>query len=130
MRRLHFISVWVIIVALAPTHAWPQNENEGIMVLKSREFVTHEEPLVRFDHYFHENFIQCLVCHHDFKVFSNRNEKIGTKCSSCHKREPNEDIPVPLLEAFHGNCIDCHQKHLDRGQSSGPVDCGDCHLEE
>ena len=99
-------------------------------VLKSTEFGQHEESLVRFNHYLHENMFQCLVCHHDFRVYSNRNDGKGSKCSSCHKREPGEDIPVSLLEAFHESCIECHEKYLDWGRSAGPVECDECHGEK
>ena len=130
MKRLHIISALVIATVLASPQAWSQNEDEGVMVLKSREFGQHEESLVRFNHYLHENIFRCLVCHHDFRVYSNRNDGKGSKCSSCHKREPGKDIPVPLLEAFHGNCIECHEKYLDWDRPAGPVECGDCHEEK
>jgi hypothetical protein len=37
---------------------------------------------------------------------------------------------VPLFEAFHGNCIQCHEKYSERGWSSGPVACENCHVIE
>lgn len=130
MKHLYFVSVLAISAALFMTQAWSQNEGEGIMILKSREFGQHEEQLVRFDHYLHENTFRCLVCHHDFRIYSNRNEGKGSKCSGCHKHEPSKEIPVPLLEAFHGSCIECHEKYMDWGRSSGPVGCDDCHLKQ
>lgn len=128
MKHLHITSSLVVVLVLSAVQAWSQDE--GIMVIKSKEFSSRQESLVRFDHYLHESIFQCLVCHHDFRVFSNRNEGKGSKCSGCHKRESSEDIPVPLLEAFHGSCITCHEKYSDRGRSAGPVECGDCHGEE
>jgi hypothetical protein len=130
MKHLHFISVFVMIIGLAATQAWAQGEDQGIMILNSREFVQHEEPLVRFDHNLHENIIRCLVCHHDFKVYSNRNNGKGSRCSTCHKREPNKEIPVSLRKAFHGNCKGCHKRYSKWGWSSGPVNCEDCHIRE
>ena len=129
MKHRHLIFSLVLGILLATSLAWSQEEKvqEGIMDLKSRAFgKLHRQP-VRFDHYLHENILRCRVCHHDFIVFSNRNEGKGSKCASCHKKQLNKDIPVPLLMAFHKNCIGCHENNISWGRKSGPVMCGECH---
>ena len=129
IRHLHLILVLVVVGILTAPHAWPQEEKvqEGIMDLKSQGFSRHYQPPVRFDHYLHETILRCRMCHHDFNVFSNRNFGKGSKCSTCHKEKLNQDIPVPLLTAFHQLCRGCHDNYLNWGRRSGPVMCGVCH---
>ena len=132
MKYLNLILVFVVVSAFAVFPVWSQREEvqEGIMDLKSKEFVQHQRPPVRFDHYLHETILRCRVCHHDFNVFSNRNEGKGSKCATCHKLKPNKDIPVPLLTAFHKLCKGCHENYAKWDRSTGPVMCGICHTKK
>ena len=129
MKHRLFIFILILGVVLATSVAWSQEEKveEGIMDLKSREFGKLHEHSVRFDHYLHETIIRCRVCHHDFNVFSDRNQGKGSKCSSCHKKRLTNEIPIPLLVAFHKKCIGCHENYIVWGRKSGPVMCGFCH---
>lgn len=129
MKHRPFIFFLILGVVLATSVAWSQEEKveEGIMDLKSREFGKLHEHSVRFDHYLHETIIRCRVCHHDFNVFSDRNQGKGSKCSSCHKKRLTKEIPIPLLVAFHKKCIGCHENYIVWGRKSGPVMCGFCH---
>ncbi len=129
MKQLHLIVAVVFIGILVTSPAWSQEEQdqEGIMELKSRGFSQHYQPPVRFDHYLHETLLRCRVCHHDFNVFSDRNFGEGSKCATCHKEKLKKDIPVPLLMAYHKKCIGCHENYLKWGRRSGPVMCGICH---
>ncbi len=129
MRQLHLIVAVVFIGILITWPAWSQEEEvqEGIMELKSRGFSQRYQPPVRFDHYLHETLLRCRVCHHDFNVFSDRNFGEGSKCATCHKEQLKKDIPVPLLMAYHKQCIGCHENYLKWGRRSGPVMCGICH---
>ena len=52
------IEVPDLATVLASPQAWSQNEDEGVMVLESRAFDQHEESLVRFNHYLHENIFR------------------------------------------------------------------------
>jgi formate-dependent nitrite reductase cytochrome c552 subunit len=52
-------------------------------------------------------------------------------CSDCHDK-PNEKLVPTEKEAFHGQCMGCHEK-----QGKGPWradeevrECGQCHLPE
>lgn len=129
MKQLHLIVAVVFIGILVTWPAWSQEEEvqEGIMELKSRGFSQYFQPPVRFDHYLHETLLRCRVCHHDFNVFSDRNFGEGSKCATCHKEKLKKDIPVPLLMAYHKQCIGCHENYLKWGRRSGPVMCGICH---
>ncbi len=129
MKHRHLIFSLILVAVLATSVAWSKEEKvqEGVMDLKSREFgKLHEQP-VRFDHSLHENIFRCRVCHHDFNVFSDRNNGKGSKCSICHKKQLKKDIPVPLLMAFHKQCIGCHENYISWGRKSGPLMCGLCH---
>lgn len=129
MKFLYIFFSLIIAVFLATSTAWSQDTkaNAGIMNLKSREFGRRHEHSVRFDHYLHETAIRCRVCHHDFNIFSNRNEGKGSKCSGCHKKQMTKEIPIPLLTAFHKKCIGCHENYIRWGRKSGPIMCGFCH---
>jgi hypothetical protein len=75
----------------------------------------------------------------------------GGDCSTCHKTredgylstlymrlsdadvDDGDDGDVEaedLMELYHGNCIDCHNRMAGEGKKSGPVTCGECHREE
>lgn len=129
MKYRYLIMGLFFALFLATSIAWSQegNFNAGIMDLKSREFGKLHEKSVKFDHYLHENKFRCRVCHHDFNVFSNRNNGKGSKCSGCHKKKLNMKIPIPLITAFHEKCIGCHENYIYWGRKSGPVMCGACH---
>ena len=119
----------ILPVILLGSSAWSQDKKveEGIMNIKSREFGKRHEHSVRFDHYLHETILRCRVCHHDFNVFSDRNEGKGSKCATCHKKQLTNEIPIPLLTAFHKKCIGCHENYINWGRKSGPIMCGFCH---
>ncbi len=129
MKYRYLVFSLILAAVLATPLAWSQEEKaqEGIMDLKSREFGKHHEHSVRFDHYLHETIMRCRVCHHDFNIFSDRNQGKGSKCSSCHKKRLTKEIPIPLLVAFHKKCIGCHENYIVWGRKSGPVMCGFCH---
>lgn len=129
MKSRYIIVSLIFSVFLATSMAWSQDKqaDSGIMNLKSKEFGRHYEHSVKFDHYLHENILRCRVCHHDFNVFSNRNEGKGSKCSGCHKKKLTKEIPIPLLTAFHEKCIGCHENYINWGRKSGPIMCGFCH---
>ena len=129
MKRRCLVLFFIFIGILVASLSWSQEKTaqEGVMDLKSREFgKLHERP-VRFDHYLHTNILRCRVCHHDFNVYSNRNNGKGSKCSGCHKKKLNKKIPIPLITAFHKKCVGCHENYIFWGRKSGPVMCGLCH---
>lgn len=83
------------------------------------------------------NSDRCELCHHEYdektkKLFYAK-EKEGS-CRYCHKiiREENR---IPMRQASHLSCIDCHLKRLaeakgkrlPRGQIAGPIKCSGCH---
>jgi len=63
--------------------------------------------------------ISCSDCHHEI-------EKEGEKpspCGECHKAEEGEGMGPLRSDAYHKQCIGCHE---DGGM--GPVNCSACHV--
>ena len=64
---------------------------------------------VAFDHSAHGDF-SCEECHHVGET--------DQSFTDCH----NEDADIDAKQAFHENCITCHQD-----QEAGPTGCSECH---
>ncbi len=79
---------------------------------------------VIFDHKIHaENYgLDCATCHHQRSLLS-PTEII--RCSDCHNDNTAGDKMPGRTDAFHGQCMGCHE------QMSGPWGkdaCNQCHL--
>jgi len=72
---------------------------------------------VQFDHMEHvgDYGLSCNDCHHNLS----EGETEPDTCGSCHL--PDADDPIKRSEAFHNQCIGCHQ-------GGGPTKCNGCHL--
>nr|WP_320190710.1 cytochrome c3 family protein [uncultured Desulfobacter sp.] len=82
-------------------------------------------PPALFPHEDHMAFLDCLDCHHDYKNGTNDLDEDelyegnpDIQCATCH----NGKTSFPALQAFHRQCIHCHDT-----QGQGPVVCGECH---
>ncbi|SHJ58879.1 Class III cytochrome C family protein [Desulfatibacillum alkenivorans DSM 16219] len=76
---------------------------------------------VMFGHYEHfEDFdVACIDCHHTAEDELSEMQK----CGDCHlKSMPKGDPCVARKDAFHNQCIGCHE---DIGMD---LACGDCHV--
>lgn len=106
--------------------------------------ITKQRPSVAFTHESHMGNYDCQQCHHRYEngknvIEENQDELMeiepeGTmtldvnlpddasaiKCASCHNNKTVTKIKS--REAFHGQCIGCHEK-----EAKGPVLCGECH---
>ena len=119
------ILILILLCGLAAVPAWSQDD---VLMLKSDEFGEHRRAPVPFTHDKHMEIVQCLVCHHDFRLFDRAAAAgEGTPCWECHKVKPSAVVPLGLREAYHRNCIGCHQVRLNWKQKTGPVTCGECH---
>ena len=79
---------------------------------------------VLFDHQTHSSVagygLSCGECHH---TLSEDEYDDAGSCTECHDPdEGDEDMPK-RSDAFHRQCIGCHQ---DFG--AGPVECAQCHV--
>jgi hypothetical protein len=106
--------------------------------------IKKQRPNVAFTHDSHMGNYECQQCHHRYEngknvIEENQDELMeiepeGTmtldvnlpddasaiKCASCHNNKTVTKIKS--REAFHGQCIGCHEK-----EAKGPVLCGECH---
>jgi hypothetical protein len=65
--------------------------------------------------------------------------KENKDCTTCHLVENHRLVPKykrlkntvkqEVMETYHVNCVACHKETADAGQKSGPVVCGECHMD-
>lgn len=63
-------------------------------------------------------------------------------CDVCHPKDEKENLiftypkerdeknQEDLMNAYHDNCIGCHNERLEAGKKAGAVTCGECHTIE
>jgi hypothetical protein len=127
MKHLKPVLALMLLMLLAAVPlAWSQDE---VMMLNNESLGKHERPLVRFTHEQHAQVVECITCHHDLDEYYNNNGPQEVKCSECHMANPGSgDNPVPLRLAMHTKCKSCHRGMMNRGNKTGPVTCGACHV--
>jgi len=81
--------------------------------------------------------LACMDCHHhpeedeiDTSACGDCHQSGDTadlkSCLECHEADEIEDTEMlKKADAFHGQCITCHQ---DFETEAGPVECADCHV--
>lgn len=63
--------------------------------------------------------VACSDCHHNLE----EGETDPQLCGECHEAESeDEDVPA-RTDAFHSQCISCHQQ-----AEAGPEECASCHV--
>lgn len=109
---------------------------EGISAIYAEEytavFTKRERPPVNFLEHLHEMHMdsyECLACHHRYEgnenVLDEAELEAGNgdvRCATCH--HPNR----ALRDAFHDQCIGCHDACNDTDSTALPVLCGECHI--
>ncbi len=101
---------------------------------KEKSFMERQRPPVNFldaMHDMHMDSYECLTCHHRYENGENVLDESELEegnpdisCSACH----NSEAKIELREAFHGQCIECHDRHNDQEGGSLPILCGECHV--
>jgi len=92
----------------------------------------HKQRLpVAFPHDMHMENYDCEECHHVYD--ENKNNIVDTMelysdnpdimCSSCHA----SNSKINTQEAFHRQCIGCHNKEAAIDEATGPIMCNGCH---
>jgi hypothetical protein len=74
----------------------------------------------------------CQLCHHLYDEGKKRlYYRPGTEsaCSDCHL-ERDQGRNLSWRHAAHLDCLECHQRRLEKNQQAGPVDCAGCHQVE
>jgi Class III cytochrome C family len=100
---------------------------EAVMVLDHKEIGPHQRPLIQFNHEKHSTNLECLRCHHDYDKYGNVRGSEGQACIECHGKTAGKKY-TPLTDLFHVQCKSCHEAMRARGEPSGPVMCGECHV--
>jgi hypothetical protein len=117
--------VWTA-VAMTQKAAAPQKEGRAdiITIDGLKEFGALERPAVLFYHDKHTQAMakenkDCSVCH----------DTVKDRLSLKFKR--TDDVSKQtVMNIYHDNCIACHKKESQQpGKKSGPVECGQCHVE-
>lgn len=83
-----------------------------------------ERPAVLFQHDLHTQALEeknqdCSACHKSIK------EKLSQKFMRLEDTDQEE-----IMNVYHNNCIGCHEETLTAGAKTGPVTCGECHMED
>ncbi len=85
---------------------------------------------VMFPHEFHMDEFDCMDCHHDMQDGENvldeydlEEDNPNILCGACHN--PKEKIK--RMEAFHYQCVGCHNQYKMTSNLTGPSMCGECH---
>ena len=88
----------------------------GTIPLRSSE--SPQRPAARFEHDAHTAALgpnQCDACHGR----DDRGRVIGSFVNATNAGDATEE--------HHRRCIGCHDDRREKGQSTGPVTCGECH---
>jgi hypothetical protein len=79
---------------------------------------------VIFDHGGHHSEagygLACGECHHT--LAPHEYDQAGS-CIECHALESDDEDMPNRADAFHQQCIACHQEY-----GAGPIDCSECHV--
>ncbi len=86
---------------------------------------------VAFPHELHMDGFECLDCHHIMENGQNILDESDLEegdpdalCSSCHHSESK----IKKREAFHYQCMGCHNNNRMTSEITGPTLCGECHI--
>lgn len=99
-----------------------ENSSPDMICLDAmRIFSPLERPAVLFPHQIHARALMdkggCEVCH----------ERSGKTLSFAFVTMDNLS-PRSAMNAWHKQCVGCHEKSLDEKQTVGPLICGECHV--
>jgi len=103
--------------------------DDKIAIANIKVFKTLEYPAVIFDHDKHTEVLGkegkgCDTCH----PFYNNNHNFIQFSFPKDVRYENGITPTTLMNAYHSECIGCHEKRLKEGKKAGPITCGNCHV--
>ncbi|MBW2603401.1 MAG: cytochrome c3 family protein [Deltaproteobacteria bacterium] len=132
MKKMVF---WTLFVVLATVFI-------GFTILSAKtdpsdEFAPYQRPHVQFLENYHDQHMEnqdCLECHHKYENGKNildeadlEDDNVETSCASCHDNQDNH-VKYNLQQAFHRQCIGCHDRLSSANMKIGPILCGECHI--
>ncbi len=119
---LLFISVLLGIICATGLYAYPEDIEFGGENTRGG---------VAFPHELHMDGFECLDCHHIMEDGQNILDESDLEegdpdalCSSCH----NSQSKIEKREAFHYQCMGCHNNYKMTPEVTGPTLCGECHI--
>ena len=121
------ITFCMLVLALSAGAALSQ---ANMTHVQEEAFPRDQRPPAVFEHDAHNSqagVYDCSVCHHVYED----GEKVqgamsvNKECSDCHGVESTQDNSMPLMKAYHEQCISCHQE-----EDAGPLACGECHVKD
>ena len=113
------------VMALTHEAAAPQEEGRADIVTIDglKAFGPLERPAVLF---YHDKHTQALA-------------KENKDCSACHEtvkdrlslkfKRTDDTSKQAVMAIYHDNCIACHKESKGKPDEKGPVECGQCHVE-
>ena len=125
----NLIMISALFIIIHP--AFSQYEDIELYIY-SDDFSKHTRPLVIFSHINHGDCdrIDCTECHHDYDESGENIGGNGGFCLDCHTKNAG-DNPIPLMEAFHTQCKQCHAKEIGKSKNKNiPQMCGQCHVKK
>lgn len=122
-----FVTVLLVVAVGVLSWAAAPLAQEDMQTVPNDAFTSPQRPPAVFVHDRHNEAAGidvCNQCHHvyqDGQLVADESSE-DYRCSDCHaEAEPDDGMPA-LMDAFHGNCKQCH---VEKGQ--GPIMCGECH---
>ena len=135
-RTAALLALAVLLLGAAPAQAQP----DEVLIDNSKVLGPLKRSAVAFPHGTHMAALDCLNCHHRMEKGKNTldagalEEKAkGVRCQDCHAVKGTRIAPdldptqTPLMQAFHKQCLGCHQKTAASGKKTGPRTCAGCH---
>ncbi len=128
MKLKYLIWITGLILMAGVFNAYSQEE---VPSLDNTVFHHPQRTPAVFDHDDHNERANleddCAVCHHvyDGKELVEDESSEDSMCSECHALKATPENSVPLRQAFHRRCKECHFE-----SAKGPVLCGECHIKK
>lgn len=122
------LKISILFAVIIAVILWYSTLDDGrsITFLENAGFDYPQKAPSAFDHDFHDLDleIECEECHHVYEngVLVKDKSSDDKRCIECHPLKANDEYKVPLIQAFHSHCQDCHRK-----EEKGPLMCGECH---
>ena len=89
---------------------------------------------ISFPHEMHMESYECETCHHDYD--NQKNNVLDTdelyegnseiRCAACH----TANAKISVRQAYHQQCIGCHEEENRLYGSSTPIWCNECHIDK
>ncbi|MBN2061491.1 MAG: cytochrome c3 family protein [Deltaproteobacteria bacterium] len=116
----YWIAIALFVIGFVCYAAFPDKTPEEPV----RIMLTSTAGNVLFDHKTHLSEdgygIDCVDCHHAWEEDSGERP---LACGECHERESEEEDMVKRADAFHNQCLTCHEE-----DGTAPMDCSLCHV--